>query len=185
MRGFLVLSLIAAMVPAAARAAPSGPLPLLPMPASVEVGAGRFVVAGAAISVTDDGGKEAGSRLRDLVARSGGPALSFSARGAIRFRRDAGIKGAEAYRLVVTPAGATISAASVTNTTGTARTVTAYVTPSGGSAYVVWSGSVPANQTVIMNGLIAQTLDAADATTVKADAGSAVDVDISGYQTVP
>ncbi|WP_255586502.1 family 20 glycosylhydrolase [Hephaestia mangrovi] len=112
MRGFLVLSLIAAMVPAAARAAPSGPLPLLPMPASVEVGAGRFVVAGAAISVTDDGGKEAGSRLRDLVARSGGPALSFSARGAIRFRRDAGIKGAEAYRLVVTPAGATISAAS-------------------------------------------------------------------------
>lgn len=112
MRGILALTLIAAMVPAAARAAPAGPLPLLPMPASVETAAGRFAVAGAAISVSDEGGKEAGSRLRDLVTRSGGPALSFSAKGTIRFRRDVSIKGAEAYRLVVTPAGATVSAAS-------------------------------------------------------------------------
>ena len=112
MRGILALTLIAAMVPAAARAAPAGPLPLLPMPASVETAAGRFAVAGAAISVSDEGGKEAGNRLRDLVTRSGGPALSFSAKGTIRFRRDASVKGAEAYRLVVTPAGATVSAAS-------------------------------------------------------------------------
>ncbi|MGN6622448.1 MAG: family 20 glycosylhydrolase, partial [Sphingomonas sp.] len=112
MRGILALTLIAAMVPAAARAAPAGPLPLLPMPASVETAAGRFAVAGAAISVSDEGGREAGNRLRDLVTRSGGPALCFSAKGTIRFRRDASVKGADAYRLVVTPAGATVSAAS-------------------------------------------------------------------------
>jgi hexosaminidase len=110
MRNLLAAALVSLGAPAAAVAAPAD-LPLLPMPASVTEHVGAFAVEGAAISVGDEGGKEAGSRLRDLVARSGGPALAFSADGAIRFRRDATVKGAEAYRLVVTSAGATISAA--------------------------------------------------------------------------
>lgn len=111
MRYLLAAVVASLIVPGAAVAAPAD-LPLLPMPAAVTEQAGSFATAGAAISVGDEGGKEAGSRLRDLVARSGGPALAFSADGAIRFRRDSAVKGAEAYRLVVTPAGATISAAS-------------------------------------------------------------------------
>ena len=111
MRNLLAAALVSLGAPAAATAAPAD-LPLLPMPASVTEQAGTFAVASAAISVGDEGGKEAGSRLRDLVARGGGPVLDFSADGAIKFRRDSAVRGAEAYRLVVTPAGATVSASS-------------------------------------------------------------------------
>jgi len=111
---FLMLKLMAAAVaslafPAIAAAAPS--LPLLPMPESVSEQAGSFGIAGAGLAASDIGERAAARRLQALVARTGGPVLAFSPRGRIRFRRDPAIAGAEAYRLVVTPAGATVSAA--------------------------------------------------------------------------
>lgn len=85
-------------------------LPLLPMPAAVQPQAGSFSFRGARIDVGAAGSVEAAGRLIDLVARSGGPKLVMGKGGAIRFRRDPAITGAEAYRLVVAPTGVTISA---------------------------------------------------------------------------
>jgi hexosaminidase len=108
MRNILVAILLSLLMPMAAWAQSSPPL--LPMPASVTEGEGSFAVAGAAIAVSDEGALAAAGRLRSLVERSGGPALSLGQEGRIRFERDPAIAGAEAYRLVVTPAGATVSA---------------------------------------------------------------------------
>src|SRR3546814_19918661 len=80
------------------------------MPASVIEHSGSFVVADAGIAVADEGALAVAGRLRSLLERTGGPALSLTARGRIRFERDPKITGAESYRLVVTPAGATVSA---------------------------------------------------------------------------
>src|SRR3546814_20997000 len=80
------------------------------MPASVIEHSGSFVVADAGIAVADEGALAVAGRLLSLLERTGGPALSLTARGRIRFERDPKITGAESYRLVVTPAGATVSA---------------------------------------------------------------------------
>ncbi|HEX7851158.1 MAG TPA: beta-N-acetylhexosaminidase, partial [Sphingomonas sp.] len=96
-------------VPAAA-----GTPDLLPLPASVRDASGSFAFAHATIAVDDAGGGAAARRLAELVARTGGPRLALAKTGAIRFRRDPSIKGGEAYRLRVTPAGATVSASTDT-----------------------------------------------------------------------
>ncbi|MDB5680890.1 MAG: beta-hexosaminidase [Sphingomonas bacterium] len=102
--------LIAAVMFSSMPAARAEPLPLLPMPAAVTSQAGSFLFACASIAADDAGGAAAARRLVDLVAATGGAKLALSQGGAIRFRRDATITGAEAYRLHVTPAGVTISA---------------------------------------------------------------------------
>lgn len=78
----------------------------------------------------------------------------------------------------------TISAATLNNTTSTARTATATVTPSGGSALgiltalpVPISGSAPTT----VPGLVGQTLTAGGVLSIVADANSAVTAWISGY----
>jgi len=93
-----------------AAAATARARPLLPMPASVSEQPGWFPISGAGISAVGAGTRLAAERLRELVARTGGPALPPSPRGRIRFRHDAAIAGAEAYRLVVTPTGVTVAA---------------------------------------------------------------------------
>jgi hexosaminidase len=99
--------LLAATIAAPAAANSPG---LLPLPASVKEAPGSFVIARAAIAADDAGGMAAAQRLAELVARTSGSKLTLAKNGAIRFRRDRTIRGAEAYRLRVTPAGVTISA---------------------------------------------------------------------------
>jgi hexosaminidase len=82
---------------------------LLPQPASMTVGEGRFALAGATVSAAPGTGAAA-DRFTDLLARSGGPTLGRAANGGIRFVRDRSVAGAEAYRIVVTSSGATVSA---------------------------------------------------------------------------
>lgn len=108
MRTILAVAILSLAMPVSAQAQ-SG-LPLLPAPASVIEASGSFAVADAGIAVADEGALAAAGRLRSLVERTGGPALALTARGRIRFARDPGITGAERYRLVVTPSGATVSA---------------------------------------------------------------------------
>src|SRR3546814_910012 len=108
MRTIVAAIVLSLTIPAVARA--ESTLPLLPMPASVIEHSGSFVVADAGIAVADEGALAVAGRLRSLLERTGGPALSLTARGRIRFERDPKITGAESYRLVVTPAGATVSA---------------------------------------------------------------------------
>lgn len=107
MRNLLIAAVMFSSMPAA-RA--ETVLPLLPLPAVVAPQAGSFFFARASIAADDAGGTAAARRLADLVARTGGPTLAIAKAGAIRFRRDATITGAEAYRLRVTPGGVTISA---------------------------------------------------------------------------
>ena len=108
MRIFLAAVAVSLATPAAASTEPA--LPLLPMPARVVPQSGSFLFSGARIAATDPGAAKAARRLAELVVRGGGPALSFSSDGRIRFRRDPAIAGAEAYRLTVTPEAATVSA---------------------------------------------------------------------------
>ncbi|MDB5705799.1 MAG: beta-N-acetylhexosaminidase [Sphingomonas bacterium] len=114
MRRFLSAAVMSLCMPAAAWAAPElpplPPLPLLPLPAAVMPRAGSFSFSRATIAADDAGGIAAARRLAELVARTGGPKLALARGGAIRFRRDAAIKGDEAYRLLVTPGGVVISA---------------------------------------------------------------------------
>ncbi|MGN6278082.1 MAG: beta-N-acetylhexosaminidase, partial [Sphingomonas sp.] len=107
----LLAAALSLLAPAAASAATPADLPLLPMPASVTQQAGSFTLAHTTIAARDSGERAAADRLRNLAARAGGPALSVSKTGRIRFRHDASVTGTEAYRLVVTPTGATVSAA--------------------------------------------------------------------------
>jgi len=94
----------------AAAPAPGSNLPLLPMPASVTGGTGSFRFEGAQIDAADAGERAAADRLLSLSKRSGGPELKLARNGRIRFHRDPRIRGAEAYRLSVTPAGVDIRA---------------------------------------------------------------------------
>ena len=80
----------------------------------------------------------------------------------------------------------TISGCSVTNKTATARYVTVTYTPSGGSAFnVCYQRIVAPNETFIVGGLIAQTLNPADKVEFLAEANSALDLALSGYEFQP
>jgi len=106
---FAATAILSLALPGAARAQKI--LPLLPMPAAVQPQAGSFSLRNARIDAGDAGSVAAAERLAELVARGGGPKLALAKGGAIRFRRDPAIKGDEAYRLRVTPAGVTVTAA--------------------------------------------------------------------------
>lgn len=78
----------------------------------------------------------------------------------------------------------TISATGFNNSTGTARTVTATVTPSGGSAYEAVSAlpvPISGNAPTTAPSLVGQTMTAGDVIGIKADANSAVTCWVSGY----
>lgn len=78
----------------------------------------------------------------------------------------------------------TISAATANNSTATARNMTVNVTPNGGSALALVSalpvpiaGSAPTT----LPGIVGQTITAGGKLEMLADAGSAVNVWVSGY----
>ena len=80
----------------------------------------------------------------------------------------------------------TISAMSVTNTTGTARTVTVHLVPSGGSAdatnVVCSARTVSPGETFNVFGAIGQTLAAGGTIQALADAATALALVASGYE---
>ena len=85
---------------------------LLPMPASIAPKTGAFALAGSALSFDphDAGAAAAAERLNALLDRAHLPSVPQGKGHQIRFRRDKMVKGAEAYRLEVTPKSVTISA---------------------------------------------------------------------------
>jgi len=99
--------------PAAPFAAPTSPtLPLIPLPVSVERHEGSFTVAeGTAIAAAQPGAATAARLLAARVQATRGLTLMPGTRGPIRIERDRSVKGDEAYRLTVTPAGIRIAAA--------------------------------------------------------------------------
>ena len=88
------------------------PVPaLIPLPASIVRTDGNFTVsADTTIAATDPGATTAARLLVDRVKIDRGIALSVAATGPIRIDRDASIRGEEAYRLTVDPAGIRIAA---------------------------------------------------------------------------
>ncbi|RZM31510.1 MAG: beta-hexosaminidase, partial [Sphingomonas sp.] len=85
---------------------------LIPMPASIETRAGTLTIAeGAGIVATDAGAKTAARLLVQQVKIVRGLTLTGDAgTGLIRFVRDAGVAGDEAYVLTVNTNGVTIAA---------------------------------------------------------------------------
>jgi hexosaminidase len=113
----LLLIAAAALFPGAAAVAEAPEsLPatasLLPLPASIAPRTGVFALAGSFLSFNprDKGEAAAAARFNELVARSGMPAFATGTGRQIRFRKDAAIKGDEAYHLDVTPKGVTVAA---------------------------------------------------------------------------
>ncbi len=80
----------------------------------------------------------------------------------------------------------TISEASVCNKTGTARYYTVTILSPGGSLkYKAFQVVVPAGKTVVVVGLIGKTFDSGGSLSAFAEANSALDFEISGYETNP
>ena len=98
---------------------------------------------------------------------------------------------ASAATYYTTPANSltTIAAMTVTNTTGTARTLTVHLVPSGGTADAtncICSARVVAiGETYNVSGAIGQTLDAAGTIQALADVTTALTMVASGYVTTP
>jgi hexosaminidase len=97
-------------------AAPAGaqaPLPLVPLPASVQRLPQGFTVAnGTAIAAHGKGAAVAARLLSERVRTDRGLVLPLSGLGAIRIERDKSIRGDEAYRLTVDARGIRIVSAS-------------------------------------------------------------------------
>lgn len=96
--------------------------------------------------------------------------------------------GAATYYTAPANTKADISAMTATNTTGTARTITIYLVPSGGAAgaasTLVSVMVIPANKTMVINAAIGQKLEPGDFIQALADAGSAVTLIASGYEVI-
>ncbi|SFF72857.1 hexosaminidase [Novosphingobium sp. CF614] len=114
-----LLGMLASGGAAQARPADAALLPLIPQPAEVRLEQGALgIAAGAAIEVPggDHAARAAAQFLVDRVRAERGIALVVGAGGRegarprIRFVREAGISGDEAYRLTVTAKGATVAA---------------------------------------------------------------------------
>jgi hexosaminidase len=105
-----------AMLPAALWATTSRAqdrLPLVPQPSSITRGVGSLMIANGATVAVDASDNGATAAVRLLIAHvkiERGLTLQASPGGAIRFVRDASIKGPEAYRLTVDASGAKVAA---------------------------------------------------------------------------
>lgn len=81
----------------------------------------------------------------------------------------------------------TISAATFNNITGTARTVSVQITPSGGSAYIIMGGTTGVSIPVVGSspttapGLVGQTIEAGGKIEMSAEVNTAINAYISGY----
>jgi len=80
----------------------------------------------------------------------------------------------------------TISACSVTNKSGAARTVTVTIKPPGGVARNVAFGlGVAAGETRVVHGALGQTIEAGGVLAAFGDAAGALDLVASAYETNP
>ena len=80
----------------------------------------------------------------------------------------------------------TISACSVTNKTDSARNFTIGVRAAGGQVrYVASAMTIGPRETRVVNGVLAQTIEAGGALVGSADAAAAADVVASAYETNP
>lgn len=80
----------------------------------------------------------------------------------------------------------TISACSVTNKTGAARTVTFTIKPAGGTPRNVAFGlGVAAGETRVVHGALGQTIEAGGVLAGFGDAGASLDLVASAYETNP
>jgi predicted MarR family transcription regulator len=78
-----------------------------------------------------------------------------------------------------------VAACSVANKTATARYVTVTVTPSGGSAVnLVYRVTIPANTSWSLFPVVGQALDTGDKISALAEANSALDFVMSGFESV-
>lgn len=78
----------------------------------------------------------------------------------------------------------TISACSVTNKTGSARTVTLTVKPQGQPArHIAYNLGVADGETRVVHGAIGQTLETGGVLAGLADANGALDIVVSSYET--
>ena len=81
---------------------------------------------------------------------------------------------------------AEITAATATNSTGTARTITVHIVASGGSAAaankVVQTKVVPANGAVLLPELVGQKIPTGSFISALADAATAVNLTVGGYE---
>lgn len=127
----LVAVSLTAALPAGAQA-PA--LPLIPMPQSVErtSGAGFTVTGGMTIDARTPGAATAARLLADRVRATRGIALTPGRRGPIRLMRDRAVKGEEAYRLTVTPAGIQVAAATDAGLVHGAMTLAQLLAPDSG-----------------------------------------------------
>ena len=84
---------------------------------------------------------------------------------------------------------ATVSAMTLTNSTGTARTATVYLVPNGGSAaatnIILSARTIAAGESYNVGAAIGQTIPAGATIQALSDAGSAVTLVASGYETNP
>lgn len=83
----------------------------------------------------------------------------------------------------------TISACSLTNSTATARTATVYLVPSGGTAdatnIILSARTIAAGETYNVAAAIGQTIPAGATIQALAEAGTAITIVASGYETNP
>lgn len=83
----------------------------------------------------------------------------------------------------------TIAACTLTNTTGTARTATVYLVPNGGTAgadnCILSARTIPAGKSYNVVEAIGQSLPAGATLQALSDAGTAVTLVASGYETNP
>lgn len=80
----------------------------------------------------------------------------------------------------------TISACSVTNKTGVARTVTVTIKAAGGTARnVAYNLGVAPNETRVIHGALGQTIEAGGVLAAFGDAAAALDFVASGYEANP
>lgn len=108
----IVWALLAAAAPGAAPAQAQR-VPLIPIPAHIAPGEGSLLIGpGSTISaLSDDAGASTAARLLiERVHVDRGLTLRQAATGTIRFVRDRDVTGEEAYRLEITPNGATVRA---------------------------------------------------------------------------
>jgi len=92
----------------------AGDASLMPRPNADHAGAGSFAVSASTPVLADSrdlAAADAAARFLDLIAESGAvPLKAGQGSGAIRFVTDKRVKGDEAYRLTVAPAGVTVAA---------------------------------------------------------------------------
>ncbi len=107
-------------------------LPLVPAPSSITPASGSFTIDNSttiAVDAADRGATGAARLFAAHVSTERGLTIRSASGGGIRFVRDASIKGAEAYRLTVDPAGVRITASGDAGLVYGAMTLAQLVSP--------------------------------------------------------